>query len=347
MENFFHHLSELVQNEACFRVNVQLPGEHRVIQWQGASDLNHIVRNYNNFGEYLKSTVSVEKHIDDLIKRFDEDKFIGQQTFVLMIGKNTAPGSKKYFPLLKKLHTSKKLDVIIYCHLRRCPNEAWMHLHRLIITSSWSLERIHLEMPSQVKNLLDVIKEPTFDRYDFASRSMLLRKNFFNETCLKGVTKIYMRSFWFFEGYLKFVIAILRTVNAIRSKERIEPLKFVYDSGFRKDINQLLTRTYGDSNLLFDSWGIEHSLFGSLRPSLYVDADQSQSVLIKIYDYGSQTRNCFEVVKKGGYCYRLASLRETILSIFSFPKEKPFETPDDLYEMMNEDLCKRQNSREK
>ena len=85
MERFFHHLNELVQNDACFKVNVHLPDEDRIISWQGTSDMNHIVRNYEYFGGFLSNKYS-QNYAFDLIKRFGEDEFTGQQTLVFMIG---------------------------------------------------------------------------------------------------------------------------------------------------------------------------------------------------------------------------------------------------------------------
>ena len=76
------------------------------------------------------------------------------------------------------------------------------------------------------------MKEPNYDRYDFAYRSILSRKDFFNETCLKGISKIYMRVDRIYDGYFKTAIAILRKVNTKRRKRQKEPLKLVFHVGF-------------------------------------------------------------------------------------------------------------------
>ena len=141
MERFFHQLNELVQNEACFKVNVYLPYDERVIPWQGtANSYHHIERvNYYNSEGYLANLFS-EKYIVDSIKRSSEDIFTGQQTLVFMIGSYTKSElSGEYFSLLKNPQNSGKLDVIIYCFFKKCHDELWMPFHRIIITDNWFL----------------------------------------------------------------------------------------------------------------------------------------------------------------------------------------------------------------
>ena len=211
MERFFRNLNELVQNDACFKVSFHLPYEYRVISWQETFDLNHI--KVYNYREGFLSNHDSDKYILDLLKSFNENKFVVRKTFVLMIGWYTNHEQlKHYFPLLKKLQNTNKLDVIIYCFLERCPEDLWIPSNRLIITDIGYPYFIDPYEAPKVKDLLDVMKEPNFDRYGFAYQSILSRKDFFNETCLKGITKIYMEFSRFHDGYFKNAVAILRMV---------------------------------------------------------------------------------------------------------------------------------------
>ena len=106
------------------------------------------------------------------------------------------------------------------------------------------------DIPTKVNNLIDVIRDPNFDRYDFAYQSILSRKDFFNETCLKGVNKIYVSYNLILDGYIKNALAILRMVNARRSKTDVEPLRIAYNNPNKKR----LSRTPGDPNLSFRRW---------------------------------------------------------------------------------------------
>ena len=146
------------------------------------------------------------------------------------------------------------------------------------------------------------MKEPNFDRYGFAYQSILSRKDFFNETCLKGITKIYMEFSRFHDGYFKNAVAILRMVNRRRNKNHKEPLKFIFQNtepDRHKAVSEIYKRLV--PNLLFDRWG-------SIS-SLNIDGG-SQNVFIHIFDSKNQDWECRRVLKKGGCCYRLASVPE-------------------------------------
>ena len=329
-----HHLNELAQNDARFKVNVLLTHEARVISWlETKSILNHIVRNFNYHDSYFTTNLGSEKYIFNLIKGFDEDEIVEKQTFVLIIDFFSHRIRNEYYPILKKLQNSRKLDVVIYCYYRRCPEELWMPPHRLIITDDWYFTRPDTpdpDMSSKIKDHIDVIKEPTF-----AYQSILSRKDFFNETCLKGISKIYMRVDRIYDGYFKTAIAILRKVNTKRRRKRKEPLKFVFHVGFVHFLIQraLLVEHYKrlDPNLLFHQWGSVSSL----------NMDNRNSVPFQIVDrnISKHMKACQLVLNKGGHCYRLAPMPE-----FTDLKMKSFETADEVFELMNADLCERQNT---
>ena len=174
------------------------------------------------------------------------------------------------------------------------------------------------------------MKEPNYDRYDFAYRSILSRKDFFNETCLKGITKIHVGFSRYHDGHFKNAIAILRMVNRRRNKKHMEPLKIIFQNTSNEN-RRVVSEIYKKfvSNLLF----LNHNTFP------YNVDSSSQKVLIFISDSEKHKWKCRFFLTRGGRCYRLASVPK-IKDLYM----KTFGNVDEFYELLNEEICKRQNS---
>ena len=189
-EKILFEVSKLVFNEECFMINLYLPEEDRIIRLRKDTNLNNIERSFKLTPS--RNGISIEDDIKPiennrtlrLIDNLRKEKILGnegvKQSFVYMVD---AAQQEEIYKKLRYLQNVMYWDVIIYCKSFLCPLQGWIPPNRLKI---FQLERVFEE--TEFKNLLDVIKEPSYDRYQFY-QTLALEPDFFNETCLRKLIK--------------------------------------------------------------------------------------------------------------------------------------------------------------
>ena len=325
---FFFLIKELIEQEDCYMVNIYLPREDRAIRLTRNTSINRMYR--SSMPELLREPFQIRKFQNFANKLYDEpilgNEFV-TQTFVLMTYHIDQP---EFLKSLTRLQNERNWDVIIYWESelgRVADYSIEIPLHRLVCKNYKAYNDFAL------KNLIDVIKEPTFSRYDFY-RSLTFEDNFFNETCLNGVKKIHITVYVLNDLYLPMALAIVGKENERRRKKNIEPLKVIFYmyQRFRKPLQDLLM-TY-DENVKLDRWH-QHPLYkekakSSNKDSIYVSI---------IEDYGSYCDN-FDTkhIPRQDFFYRYQY--HPIPVCLKDKRWKTFQTPDEFYQQLNKDVCK-------
>ena len=185
-EKFFMMLKEVIEKEDCYLINIYLPDEDRVVRLTRNTNVNRIYMSIEESGNNLGFISNLE--LFKLVKTLSEEPIVGdkfmRQTFLYMISHVTEDDS---FQPLSQLQNERNWAVIIYStetgddfRLYSAANMK-IPLHRIVLTNYEPFNDLAL------KNLIDVTKEPNFSRYDYY-RSLTFKGNFFNETCLSGIT---------------------------------------------------------------------------------------------------------------------------------------------------------------
>ena len=191
------YLKPLIQNEACYIINIYDWQEDRVFQLREDFNYNHIERlvlapveriNIDDDEEFkYKSEPKAnarEPNVMKFVKRLSNEatKTLMKQTIVDM----SATSGHKY---LKKLQIEKNWDVIVFCY-EYC-HEAiyeWLPIHRSIVT--YNLLNYIRNTP--IKDLTDLIKNPDFNRFDFSYQFIRHDGNYFNASCMSRFNKIHI-----------------------------------------------------------------------------------------------------------------------------------------------------------
>ena len=180
-----YHLTDLVKNDACFTVNFFIEHYGRFELFRGTDfDQNQLLINFNGLilngierfkainetlyeelrtkfyeryhSKYLKISQALEL-LEDAPKASDEHRY----TFVFMVESETKTKVPRLIlKKLKYLQRKKSWDIIFYCKNEQCPREIWIPKHR-IVEADYSM------IGERLIDLLDLIKEPAFDRFKF------------------------------------------------------------------------------------------------------------------------------------------------------------------------------------
>ena len=318
--------NELIANEHCFFINVYLNSEDRVVRVRKGDDLVNLFERHAYRFDYRKMV--------KLINRLHEKEIFGdavglKQTFVIVSFEEI----EKILPSLRKLQDERKWTIITMPYIIY-EIIVWLPLHRFIqifLLDDMTLTDI------VIKNLMDVIRNPDFDRYDMAYRRVMARNDFFTPSCLKGINKIHflMSSLWYV--YLPMVMAILRKENNRREQEKQVPLEiiFYYNWGWPTNAHFYL-QPGGEYMKIVAGWG-SHPLhkkhdFKRNRENVYIhlldgwldynDCRYYYKLLLRNQQYRYQI---FRKARKDA-CYNEESI-------------KTFGSIEELMDHMNYDIC--------
>ena len=68
----------------------------------------------------------------------------------------------------------------------------------------------------QLKDLLELIQEPEFNRYDFFSRYLVARSDLLNDTCMHGINTIHFGTSYISDTHLQYAVANFFSVDGCR-----------------------------------------------------------------------------------------------------------------------------------
>ena len=340
IEQFLYSLGSLVQNEACFTINVYLEKDGYVVQWRPETNFNHFGRNgileSGNYGKRIQANEA-----SDFIWCLYKERLMGndsamRQTFVYLVDFTYVSPPTRQLILLKFLKYERLWDVIIFCeYSENCPgSRAWKSIHKRFhrlfhfflddFNNSGNLWQRNLHL----KLLFDALKEPNFDRYEYIYQYLLSRDDLFNETCTAGIDTINIGMIFPSDVYMPYFTALLWKVNAFRKKMRIIPLTIEIYAHFTFEF-------YSRWNLI-KAYPILHYGFPRRRRN---------QVSFNVVDSSSESRSCgnmdrWELLSRPDiHHYRPSSV--SLFGCYEKLKMKDYETPDDLLLLMNEELCRR------
>uniref|UniRef100_A0A7M5TQC4 Uncharacterized protein n=1 Tax=Clytia hemisphaerica TaxID=252671 RepID=A0A7M5TQC4_9CNID len=212
---FYRYFNDLITNEYCFYVNMYLNSEDRVVRVRNSNDLLYIIERNKHYFE--------DGRLVKLVDRLYEEKIFGdadgiKQSFIVI---NFHIGIKSVSSSLKKMQNDRKWDIIIMSwNYKYILWLDWLPLHRFIQTLVFS--DIYLI------NLIDVIKNPDYDRYDAAYQWISSRNDLFNSSCFGKIDKINFMVYSFWEYYFPMTLAVLRKENDRREQEKLKPLRIIF-----------------------------------------------------------------------------------------------------------------------
>ena len=219
-------LNQFIMNEYCFIVNVYLNSEDRVVRVRKSDDLSNIIeRNRRSF-----ETSRIVK----LLNRLYEEEIISdaaiKQTFVII---GYQKHMRKILASLRKLQEKRKWAIIILSYYEINERVEWLPLHRYIqmyipngAIDDELIDEDFIDLT--IKELIDVIRNPNFDRYNMAYRWAMEKDDIFNPSCLKQIKKMHIMMNIWHAVYLPVTLAILRKENTRREQEKREPLEIFF-----------------------------------------------------------------------------------------------------------------------
>ena len=175
---------------------------------------------------------------------------------------------------------------------------------------------------------------------------LLSRDDLFNETCMEGVDTIHIAIWYPSDFYFPYFVALLRKVNALRKVRRTEPLKLnifvIFDD--HSGVNDHYRKQIAPFARFFDKKLDNNLSIAPFMDNSFSVKEKSQNKVVSFHIFDDFHRSdvdiskCHDFSGPNIYHYRLS----TMLFLNGFMenvKMKVFETPDDIVEMMNHDIC--------
>ena len=161
----------------------------------------------------------------EFVKRLDEEALtsdemgdaVGERKTLVYMTNKFYEYHWTLFEILEKFQQNKVWDLVIFGDYSK---KLKMPLHRLIYFYDLKSTTEHY-LNLRLNDLMDVIKEPDFDRYEFTYRMVESRNDLFNETCMGGIDYVNIKVAFPSEQYLPIFIALLRKVNIRRMKKKL------------------------------------------------------------------------------------------------------------------------------
>uniref|UniRef100_A0A7M5XMD5 Uncharacterized protein n=1 Tax=Clytia hemisphaerica TaxID=252671 RepID=A0A7M5XMD5_9CNID len=201
----------------------------------------------------------------------------------------------------------------------------WLPLNRNIQTQVETYDGFSLSHPV-IRTLFNVIKNPDYDVYDMTYRWVMSEKNFFTDDCMKEVRKIIVTVKRMEFLYVPIASAILRKVNAHRSKVNQEPLEIHFSLQYKA-----ITLS-SDGHLTVNKYAY-HPLYWSHKEN------NKNHVFIQILD--GDRHGCLKSFKRQDFHYRYFLSKEKDRCFGDVSVIKTFGTGEELFEYINDDLCKK------
>ena len=240
---------------------------------------------------------------------------------------------------LRKLQNEKRWAVIILSYGTVGIPTVWPPLHQYIQTHELPGGTVE---DSTLKDFMDVIRNPNFNRYERTYRWALARNDFFNSSCLKQINKIHILIYLWNDVYLSMVLAILRKENTRREQEKQEPLKVVF---YYLKGNSFYNRFKLEPGVKYietgDHWR-DHPL---LEKSHYTR--NKEDVFIHFMDgwfywlYGdlSSCKDLYRLLLQNQQYHYRAFRSESTDYCYNEGSIKTFGSIEELFDLINHDLC--------
>uniref|UniRef100_A0A7M5X5U4 Uncharacterized protein n=1 Tax=Clytia hemisphaerica TaxID=252671 RepID=A0A7M5X5U4_9CNID len=280
---FVQYLNDFITNEYCFYVNVYDNSEDRMVRVRNSNDLSNIIERNSYHLEVGK--------LVELVDRLYEEKIFGdadgmKQSFIV-INFHINYYIGLFYLSLSKMQNDRKWDIIIM--LPDLVDEYnlwlnWLPLHRYI--------QMNLLIDINLINLIDVIKNPDYDRYEAAYRWISSRNDLFNSSCFGKINKITFLVKYFREAFFPMTLAVLRKENDRREREKLKPLKMVfYSFRYISPIIDLKRKAGGEYVEFVNGWN-NHHLHNN-----YDYTKNEKEVFINVIDWNGLNWLCVEYNK--------------------------------------------------
>uniref|UniRef100_A0A7M5UYC7 Uncharacterized protein n=1 Tax=Clytia hemisphaerica TaxID=252671 RepID=A0A7M5UYC7_9CNID len=205
----------------------------------------------------------------------------------------------------------------------------WLPLHRSI-QIRFTLDDINLI------NLIDVIKNPDYDRYEAAYRWISSRNDLFNSSCFGKIDKIHFLVFDYWDYYYPMALAVLRKENDRREQEKLKPLKIIFYSYLFHSSLIDLKRTAGGEYVEFVHTWENHPLYNN-----YNYTKNEKEIFINVIDWmlGLVCVDYETLLRNQDYHYREYRTRYGNNCYTRGKSIKTFGTMEELWEHTNHDMC--------
>ena len=219
----------------------------------------------------------------------------------------------------------------------------WLPLHRNVQFNRLAYPDL---LDSSVKDLIDVIKKPDFDRYDFEYRSLLGKKELFPNGWLDEVKDIHIISDGrYLDRYVPLMRAILTIENARRENKEPLEISLYFDSGFITVSSYLEDMLPGGKYLNF-VWLYYHPLYQ--KPTNNTSRGKKPTgkrIYIQLFNCPFNHRDHdSRVLENQHYRYfdsRFKAWNSRWLqdTYWNDKNIKEFETSEELLRLMSDDIC--------
>eukprot|EP00111_Clytia_hemisphaerica_P003062 TCONS_00008677-protein len=344
---FVQELNDLLDNEACFMVNYF--NGFDIVRWRNNNNINQFKFRTNKFRDSSSRIKNEKRKIAELMKQIYDDKIMGndvniKQTLVLTIEHIKYADFDDILKSLELLQNERQWTIILFRIDTYFKRIDWLPLNRNIQTQVGLMVGVSLQHPV-IKTLFDVIKNPDYDVYDMTYRWIMSKKNLFTDDCMKEVRKIFVTIYRVRFTYIPIASAILKKVNAHRSKVNQEPLEIHFSDTFRGIMSS------SDGHLTFSKFKWDnHPLHRSqYRPppfglgwgGLYRSRKKKNKSHVYIHIFSGEYF-CRDFMERQDFYYRYFLSNEVLQWFFCsrHVNAKTFVTGEELFEHINDDLCK-------
>eukprot|EP00111_Clytia_hemisphaerica_P001959 TCONS_00005517-protein len=288
--------------------------------------MNRIER---NFALNLHRTGSVPYlRLDRLIEKFHNESLLSgndsataKQTFVYIFDELSSYVSK-VIKNLGRLRETHYWDVIIYTSSEFLYDDVLklnIPLHNIVLKST----KVFMDL--SLKSLIDVIKRPDYNRYDFY-RSIPFQPGFFNHTCLSKIKKIHIAMPKLDDLYLPMAMAILDNENKRRKKGgNLEPMEIIFYPIYFTP-NRL---NYLNKDLKFLNFQQHYQISDRVEGDVY----------LSVLDDPESIHNCYFLYSEEDFSYRHPSVTFERCRGQNDRKWRTFQSPDEFYDRLNTDIC--------
>ena len=250
---------------------------------------------------------------------------------------------EEILPSLQKLQDDRKWSIIIVSNTLELEKMEWLPPHHYFHHGS-SYEGPLFDLT--IKNLMDVIQNPNYDRYDMTYRWVMASENLLSRSCLRQVNKIHILIDFWWDVYLPMTMAVLRKENDHRKQERQTPLEivFYYQYGYFWYYRDDILKRQPGGEYVGIKYRQDHPLLH--KNESYKMNDDKENVYINLLDEKLFKRYCEDnelLLQSQNYRYRLFRSKSSRLKNACYNDEniKIFASPEELFENISNDMCGR------
>ena len=346
------YLQPLIKNSACYTINLYDYEMDRLIQIRDIKNFNYDTE-MSFFGfQSVKFAVSlhlkrISRFIDNLLKAPIADNAIREMLVVKELKQQIALNSTmsiaydELYAKIEKFQRTNKGDVIWFYNTTPLD---WVPFHRSVHFEADSIfpKERDIIFDAHLQSLVDLIKNPDFNRYDFTYQSIRFSEKLFNASCMEKIHKIHvcLNGQWEDSVILPTIWSIMKKENERRNTKDSKPLEIIldveadifkqpkwYPYWYFQAIEQL-QEEIGEKNMKFvqgDCATVRETTNRLKQRSLY----------FAFFTSSYSTVGC-----RMTYYKRILYQLPMAMEYFKFcSKAEVFESTSDLMDLMNRDIC--------